>query len=435
MYRRKTLNFVRHKPIGFRHIPPLLGLLAAFVLAYSQLPFIQTHLGWRVDAALTALRTLVRPIGLMPTPVQADSGLPAAPTATASLAPASTPTPQTPPAPAPPVSTPTVEPPTPTPLPLPQKVSLPAPAYERQDWNNCGPATLSMHLRFYGWQGNQNNISDKIKPLRADRNVNIDELVSYVNSESGSYRALFRVGGDLELLKRLLAAGVPVTIEETFYLSESFWFNDDRWSGHYLLLTGYDDAAQTFTAQDSFVGADRQVSYRELDRNWQSFNRAFLLVYPPEQESQIQALLGDLWQMDGARQRALQTARAESEASPGNAFAWFNLGSNLVYFDRYSEAATAYDTARQIGLPQRMLRYQFGPFLAYFHAGRNDDLLALTEYALKVTPNSEEALLWRGWGLYRAGKREEAIVQFQKALQEHPGYADAKYALDFVIKN
>lgn len=433
MYRRKTLDFVRRKPIGFGQALLGLGLLAAFVLAYSQLPFVQNRVGWRVDAALTALRTLVRPIGLMPTPVQAESNLPAAPTA--ALAPAFTPTPHIPPAPAPPIPTPTVEPPTPTPLPLPQKVSLPAPAYERQDWNNCGPATLSMHLRFYGWQGNQNNISDKIKPLRADRNVNIDELVSFVNSETSSYRALFRVGGDLELLKRLLAAGVPVTIEETFYLSESFWFNDDRWSGHYLLLTGYDDAAQTFTAQDSFVSADRQMSYGELDRNWQSFNRVFLLVYPPEQESQIQTLLGDLWQMDSARQRALQTARAESEANPGNAFAWFNLGSNLVYFDRYSEAAMAYDKARQIGLPQRMLRYQFGPFLAYFHAGRNDDLLALTEYALKVTPNSEEALLWRGWGLYRAGKKEEAIVQFQKALQEHPGYPDAKYALDFVIKN
>ena len=29
----------------------------------------------------------------------------------------------------------------------------------------------------------------------------------------------------------------------------------------------------------------------------------------------------------------------------------------------------------QCGLPQRMLRYQFGPFFAYFHTGRIDDLL------------------------------------------------------------
>ncbi len=48
------------------------------------------------------------------------------------------------------------------------------------------------------------------------------------------------------------------------------------------------------------------------------------------------------------------------------------------------------------GLPQRMLRYQFGPFLAYFNALRTEDLLALTDYALDRTANSEEALLWRG---------------------------------------
>ena len=51
----------------------------------------------------------------------------------------------------------------------------------------------------------------------------------------------------------------------------------------------------------------------------------------------------------------------------------------------------SYDQARKLGLPQRMLRYQFGPFMAYFHTQRNDDLMTLTEYALKITPNSEEA--------------------------------------------
>jgi hypothetical protein len=35
---------------------------------------------------------------------------------------------------------------------------------------------------------------------------------------------------------------------------------------------------------------------------------------------------------------------------------------------RYEEAALAYDKAREIGLPLRMFRYQFGPFLAYFHS-------------------------------------------------------------------
>jgi tetratricopeptide (TPR) repeat protein len=82
-----------------------------------------------------------------------------------------------------------------------------------------------------------------------------------------------------------------------------------------------------------------------------------------------------------------------------------------------------------------MLRYQFGPFLAYFHAGRTEELLTLTEYALQRTPNSEEALLWRGWGRYRQGDSAGAIADFRAALESNPNSLDAQYALDYVIEN
>ena len=172
-----------------------------------------------------------------------------------------------------------------------------------------------------------------------------------------------------------------------------------------------------------------------MDKNWQSFNRVYIVLYYPEQEDTVKAILGEDWDLDKNRMNALKQAQYETQQEPSNAFAWFNLGTNLVYFDRYHEAAQAYDQARKIGLPQRMLRYQFGPFMAYFHDFRIDELMALTEYALKITPNSEEAMLWRGWGLYRLGKREEAYKMFLKALGEHPGYADAQYAIQYVTQN
>ena len=78
-----------------------------------------------------------------------------------------------------------------------------------------------------------------------------------------------------------------------------------------------------------------------------------------------------------------------------------------------------------------MLRYQFGPFFAYFNTNRTEDLVELAEYALKITPNSEEALLWRGWGLYRSGDKLKAAEDFLAALEAHPGYFDAEYALEF----
>jgi tetratricopeptide (TPR) repeat protein len=260
-------------------------------------------------------------------------------------------------------------------------------------------------------------------------------LAGFVRGSVPGINVVFRVGGTLDTLRLLLANGFPVVVEEGMYLQEAFWFEDDRWAGHYLLLTAYDDTAQAFTVQDSLEGADRSVRYTDLDANWQTFNRVFLVVYPSEAETQVSALLGADWNADVNRQRALETAQAETLSQPKNAFAWFNLGSNLVYFERYAEAAEAYDRAREIGLPQRMLRYQFGPFLAYFHAGRTEDLLAISDFAVKITPNAEEALLWNGWARYRMGDRNGALARFQEALKAYPGYADAQYALNFLSQN
>jgi tetratricopeptide (TPR) repeat protein len=292
-----------------------------------------------------------------------------------------------------------------------------------------------MYLNTHNWDGDQTDISDLLKPETGDRNVNVEELSYYVRTQAGWLNAEYRVGGDIETLKKFLAAGLPVMIEEGDLLEGEYWPNDDRWAGHYLLLTGYDDAFQTFIAQDTFRSPDRNVPYQSVMDNWQAFNYVYLLVFRPDQAELVESILGEHWDPDANRQKALELAESQTESDPQNAFTWFNLGSNLVYFERYQEAAQAYDTARQIGLPQRMLRYQFGPFFAYFFGERNDDLLVLTEYALQRTPNSEETLLWRGWGKYRSGDTLAAMNDFQAALEENPFYQDAEYALEYVAAN
>ena len=405
----------------------ILGL-AVIILILYQVPSIKARLGWRVDIAMTYLRGVINPVKPFPTPAEAavlsTSTPPSTPTSQPTLVPSqSTAT-----------TAPTVTP-QPSPTPIPASAQLPAPLWEQQGANNCGPATLALFLRFYGWEGNQDKIAEVVKPISEDRNVNPDELVYFVRTHTGWLNAEFRVGGDLQLLKQLVAAGFPVMIEESFFFDTPYWPNDDLWAAHYLLVTGYDDVAQTFTGQDSFHGPNQVISYATLDDYWQIFNRVYLLVYPPAQEGTLKSILGDNWDPDLNRQHALEVSQAETESEPDNAYTWFNLGSNLVYFERYGEAATAYDTARQLGLYQRMLRYQFGPFFAYFHAGMTTELMAVTEYALQRTPNSEEALLWQGWGLYRMGKKLEALADWQKALEVHPGYEDAQYAINFITSN
>ncbi len=413
----------KNKPILVLFVVFAVLLLAGWLL--YQIPEVQARLDWRIDRTVTYLRGVVDPVQPLPTPLPQPSQ---------TIMPTKTPTPTPTLTPLPPTDVPTATP-TYTPTPLPGSAILPAPPYVEQTPNNCGPATLTMLLKYYGWKGEQIDVTNQLKPLAADRNVNVEELVYFARTNAGWLNAEFRVGGDIDLLRRLLANGFPVMIEESYVFTESGWPNDDRWGAHYFLVTGYDDATQTFIGQDSFYGPNKSIAYQELDEKWRTFNRVYILMFLLEDQNKIQSLLGPDWDPAANRQRALETAQAEADANPEDAFAWFNIGSNLVYFDRYDEASEAYKKALEIGLPQRMLRYQFGPFFAYFHTNQTDDLLALTEAALKRTPNSEEALLWKGWALYRKGRSQDAIDSFQEALQYRPNYSDAEYGLNFVSAN
>ncbi|MEW6567172.1 MAG: tetratricopeptide repeat protein [Chloroflexota bacterium] len=389
------------------------ALTALFLALVYQLPPVQYQLGWRFDAAASIVVGWLHPGDTLPTPLRV-SGPPSTltPLAMSTI----TPTAQRSP-------TPTL-----TPTPLPEAVALPSPEWEKQDWNNCGPATLSLALRFYGWPGDQRDISSLLKPDRGDRNVNVEELVYYVRTRAGWLNADYRVGGTLEALRRFLATGWPVVIEKGYIIQEG----GGGWAGHYLLLTGYDDARQAFLAQDTNIGPDQWVPYDVLDEGWQAFNRVFIYLYPPEQQADMDRLLGLDADPDVNRQRALEAARAEIEDDPQDPYAWFNLGTNLLYFERYGEAAQAFDAALSIGLPWRFTRYQFGPYIAYFHQGRFQDVIDLANATLARTSKAEESLLWRGWARFRLGDRDGALDDFQAALAINPNYLDAQYAIHFI---
>jgi hypothetical protein len=401
----------------------ILTAAGAVVLAFVvfQLPFVKSRVDWRYEVWSTYLKNAVDPVEKMPTPV------PSTPFAI------STPLPPTP-------TLAETEAPTQTPVPLPPQASLPAPKYELQGINNCGPATLAMALRMYGWQGDQNDIAKYIKPVQQDRNVNPDELRRYVLTQAGWLGAEVRVAGDLIRLKSLLSANYPVIIEEQSKLdpSDANGPNDDLWDAHYLLVTGYDDAAGVVTAQDSYHGADLKIPYDKLLEDWKPFNYLYIVLYLKEKdEAEVQSLLGSDWNPDQNRQKALQIAEQETVADKKDAFAWFNLGASLTYFDRYAEAAEAFDNAFTIGLPQRMTRYQFWPFVAYFNADRIDYLLQITENTYKTIPGnySEEALLWHGYAQLRKADNAGALADWDKALKVHPGYCDAETAIKNYINS
>jgi len=403
----------------------LVGLAGFILLAVSlyQIPYIQSVVSWRVEKFGIYVKNVIDPAGPVPTALPVTPP-PPTPTvaATATSMPAVDLTPS---------ATPTA-----TFAPLPAQASIVSPPFEQQTPNNCGPATLSMALHLYGWEGSQADIASVIKPVIPDRNVNPEELRYYVRTQAGWLNMEYRVGGNIELLKRLIAANYPVIVESVTSLdpNDALGPTDDLWAAHYLLLTGYDDATQNFTIQDSYHGADLTISYSQLENEWKPFNNLYIVIYFPQFEEEMKTLLGANWDPSLNRQNALDAAQADTVANPDDAFAWFNLGSDLVYFDLYDEAALAYDKAREIGLPLRMFRYQFGPFLAYFHSNRNDDLLVLTDYARGITEMSEEAWLWYGFGLYRQGDYDGALKAWQKADKVNPNFFEdqARKAMQLV---
>ncbi|MGZ9235495.1 MAG: C39 family peptidase, partial [Anaerolineales bacterium] len=109
--------------------------------------------------------------------------------------------------------------PTITATPLPATVMLEGIKYEHQHGrlNYCGPANFSMALTYWGWDGNRDVIGKAVKPTDKDKNVMPYELQDYIIDNVPGMSSLVRYGGDIEMLKRLVAAGFPVVVEKGIY--------------------------------------------------------------------------------------------------------------------------------------------------------------------------------------------------------------------------
>jgi tetratricopeptide (TPR) repeat protein len=94
----------------------------------------------------------------------------------------------------------------------------------------------------------------------------------------------------------------------------------------------------------------------------------------------------------------------------------------------YKSAAAAFDKARAIGLPWRMLWYQFGPYEAYMQTERYEDVIVLADITLQ-SPYIEEAYYYKGLAQAALGQTKEAIENLQRAVDFNPNYLPASSAL------
>lgn len=303
-------------------------------------------------------------------------------------------------------------------------------AHHWQTWNNCGPATLSMNLSYFGIHAGQDKIAAVLRPEKDDKNVSPEELAEFVRSQG--LQALVRVNGDATRLKALLAADVPVLVE-TWYEPEP---NDGM--GHYRLIVGYDDATKTWIAYDSYDShgikkgeayAGVKLPYDSFDKLWKVFGRTYLAIYDESRAPAVTDVLGADLEETAMWQRALVANLAETQADPKDAFAWFNVGTDYVALGEFKAAAEAYDMARRMKLPWRMLWYQFGPFRAYYEAGRHKEVISLADATIKTAVHDEELFFWKGLSQKALGDLAGATASFQQAVKLRPSYLDAQNEL------
>jgi tetratricopeptide (TPR) repeat protein len=193
------------------------------------------------------------------------------------------------------------------------------------------------------------------------------------------------------------------------------------------LLTGYD--SQQFITMDSYDGPKVKIGFDDLDSAWRPFNRLYIVVYAEAQANRVRGILADTLVDNEMYAQAVERARAEIQANPSDAFAQFNLGTSLVGLGRHPEAALAFDRARTLGLPWRMMWYQFGPFEAYLKAGRNSEVILLADSLLHLSDDLEESHYYKGLALRAQGKMDDARREFQAALRYNKNYAQAQRAL------
>ncbi|MGB3717438.1 MAG: C39 family peptidase [Candidatus Promineifilaceae bacterium] len=327
--------------------------------------------------------------------------------------------------------------PTKTPIPIPPSARLEGFQHQFQTWNNCGPATIAMSLSYFELYLDQEQAAAVLKPNPEDRNVSPYQMAAYVNDET-AYAAIERTNGTLDTVKRLVGGGSPVIIELGIEPPGEYrWLG---WYGHYLLIVAYDDASQQFWVYDSWFGTSEApmenanpeglvLSYIDADYQWRQFNRNYIVLYAPDRAAEVANIIGSDMDDDVMWQNSLVRVQAELRQEPENAFLWFNLGTVFNALGDYERAAAAFDQARAIGLPWRMLWYQFGLYEAYYQVGRYEDVILLADVTLQDRPYFEESFYYKGMALAVLGDLSLARINLKDAVDFNPNYHPAVEAL------
>lgn len=300
----------------------------------------------------------------------------------------------------------------------PDFVVLPAAKWVPQSFNNCGPATTSMVLQYFGYSVSQEETKSALRTNPDDKNVFTYEISDYLR-ENYNIESKLLYNGNAQTLKTLIANGIYVVVED--------WLHSNEDIGHVTILRGFDDKKAVFIADDSYLGTNIKYPYEEFDKTqWKPFNREYLPVYKPEQKALVETIIGENWDEKTMFENAVEKNLADTLKDPEDMYAWFNLGTSYHALGKFQEAKDAFEKSKEIGWPKRMLWYQIQPIQTYNALGQFNQAIQLANLGIIGNDSFSELHLEKAIAYKGLGDTGKAHEEIEKALYYNPNYSEAK---------
>ena len=295
-----------------------------------------------------------------------------------------------------------------------------------QTFNNCGPATLSMILNWYGVKASQSELGDKMRPYQIPSGDNDDKTIfTYEFTEWAQkygLKAVDRRNGDIELLKHFTANGIPVVVKT--------WLHPGEDIGHFRIVRGFDEGSGVIIQDDSYEGPNKKISYFDFLGMWQPFNYDYIVVYSAELEEKVMAILGNEWDEQISWQNTLARAQKEKQLDPNGFYPDFNISVASYHLGDFNTSVESFERV-EAKFPRRMLWYQIEPILAYQKLGNYDRVFEIIQ---KILDNGNRAFselyMIRGEIYLEKGEKDKARQEFEQALLYNKNLISAQEALN-----
>ena len=294
-----------------------------------------------------------------------------------------------------------------------------------QTWNNCAPAALSMALSHFGVRVSQEVLASEIRPNNnlQGKNDNKSTPPEELAAKAREYGLItyLRADGDIDILQRLVSAGVPVVMRTLLNNREDY--------AHYRVIKGYDKDKGVIIQDDSYDGKELEFSYDKLLSLWRPFNYVYLVIVDEEKKEAVEAILGSELDEKVSWRNARDRSLAELAKNSADQVSRMNLSVAYYYLGEYKNSTLEFEKVEPY-LTTHTIWYQIEPIRAYFELGNYDRVFALSQ-AISDDGNTMDThlLLLRGQSYEKLGNLSAAKIAYEKAVRSNINSLEARASL------